>query len=475
MRLTACLAVTLLCLSGCGPSGAGTTPEPPSPPAPPNAVATVRVALSEGVPVKLRQGFLHGLTTGQISELTQDRITALQPGAWRVSNLFGTFEIVVQQQVQARFGTRVAFNLQDQFSAQWGNPVVVGPDCVANTPSHCFADYGQLKTAWSIFADQFMQSVVTRAAPVDQYDIFSEPGSTFKGVTQAQLFELLKIAHDAIRRVKPDAVIVAPSIERFDAVGLRAMADFAAASGVRIDALSWHELEGTPADVAAHVTAARQLASQAYATSPVLAPTQIHINEYGAPQNHLIPGWTLGWLAAFEASGVDVATRACWQATAVWSDCANGLNGLLLEDNSTPQPLYHVHRFWAALPAGRLPATSDTAGVVAIAARDGAGVALLLGRYSCGSGGKWCLGAGLPVADQPLAPLDLRIELDGLGSATAARASIECATNLATPGALSVPVNRAPVSAAVSAGRVKLTISSVGDGDVCAVRVVLSG
>lgn len=473
-------AMALLALGGCGagtPNAppAGQNPPPPAPPPPPaNAVAHLRVAADSSNPLKLRQGFLHGVSADRISSATLDRVNELKPGAWRMSNLFGAYDFVSLNQLRARLGTRVAFSLQDPFSERWGNPVVVGPDCVANNPSYCFASYSLLRQKWSDYVEQFMLSANAQAAGIDDFDIFNEPGSTFKGVTQAQLFELLQIAHDTIRRHKPAAVIVAPSIERFDEAGLNDMFNFLALNDLRIDAISWHELEGTPADVAAHVAAARQLISARFAVKPWLTPAEIHINEYSAPQNHLIPGWTVGWLAAFEAAGIDVATRACWQETPSWSDCANGLNGLLLEDNATPQPLYYVHRAWAALPPARLSVSSDTSGLVAIAAKGASSVTLLVGRYSCGKTGKWCVGAGLPAFDEPQSPLDVMVDLDGLGAAASATIVIECFANLAIAGALRAPSTQPAFTMPVSSGRLTIPLAGFSDGAACSVHVTLA-
>lgn len=265
----------LLLLAGCTAAAPDTAQQPTQPPVTPVPVAVLKVTSQSGTSVKLRQGFLHGLSSGRTSARTDDLIDALQPGAWRVSNLFGTHDYVEQRQLRSRFGTKVAFNLQDLFSARWGNPVVVGPDCVPNNPRHCFADYAALRQEWAAFVSQLMVTVEAHGgAGIDHYDLFSEPGSTFKGLSLEQIFDLLKVAHDEIRRHRPDAVIVAPSIERFDGPGLEAMLAFASVNNVRIDALSWHELEGSPGDVPGHIAEARRIVAAHFAVRPDLSPAR---------------------------------------------------------------------------------------------------------------------------------------------------------------------------------------------------------
>lgn len=462
----------LALLAGCGSDVPGRTP-PANLPAPaPVHSAVLTISAQGGTPVKLRQGFLHGLSKGRTSDTTDQLVDTLKPGAWRVSNLFGTHDYVEQRQLRHRFGTKIAFNLQDLFSAKWGNPIVVGPDCVANTPRHCFASFAELRSEWSAFVSQFMLAVQARGgAGIDHFDVFSEPGSTFKGLDRDQIFDLLKVAHDGIRKHRPDAVIVAPSIERFDGPGLDAMLAFAAANNVRIDALSWHELEGNPNDVPGHIAEARRIIDRRFPAKPGLAPRQFHINEYGPPQNHLIPGWTVGWLAAFETGGIDIANRACWQVLGGWTDCANGLDGLLLEDNATPQPLFHLHRAWAGIPPLRLRVDGQVPGLAAIAGRDSTGITLLVGRYSCGRSGKWCQGAPRPVRDEPVQPLDVRLEIGGLGPERAASVAMECYPNLAVAAALPAPQTLPGKVVPVGAGKAVIDLPGFPDGGACRIRI----
>lgn len=185
----------------------------------------------------------------------------------------------------------------------------------------------------------------------------------------------------------------------------------------------------------------------------------------------MIPGWTVGWLAAFEAGGVDVTNRACWPVARQWTDCANGLNGLLLEENVTPQPLYHLHKAWAELPPMRLPVAGQVPGLAAIAARDAGGVTLLVGRYSCGRQGKWCVGAPGPVHDNPALPVDLKLEIAGFGAARTASVAMECYPNLALASPLPVPERLPDRTVAVAGGIAAVDLPAFPDGAACRLRI----
>ncbi|MFZ5468572.1 MAG: hypothetical protein ACOZIN_03960 [Myxococcota bacterium] len=440
----------------------------------PDGGAALTVVGGSSASSRLRQGFLHGLSTNRITADTVRRVEELKPGAWRMSSYYGAYDFVTQNTLPARFGTQVVFNLNDVFSGTYGYPVVVGPNCIPNNPRHCFASYDELRQSWSDFMESFMLAVDAQNPAFDYYDLFAEPDWSWKGISAEQFFEIFKIAHDTIRRHRPEAKIVAPSLEKFNGPGLELFFQYAVDNDLRIDAVSWHEIYQTPAEVAGHVEAARNLIQTIFQAKPSLAVKELHINEYGPPQSHLVPGWTVGWLAAFEATGVDHANRGCWKETGGWSDCANGLNGLLLEDDSTPQPLFFVHRAYANLPPDRLEIQSHLPRLEALAGVDAAAgeLRLLVGRYSCGRTGRWCMGADLPVGGEETEPVDVIIEVTQypLGGALADIA-VDRIPNLGTTGALLAPTTLPRQQVNVTGSTLRFQIDQLRDGEVCSVIV----
>lgn len=408
------------------------------------------------------------MSSAHVAPGTLDRIEALRPGVWRVSNLYGTYDILRQSRLRSTFGTRFIYNLQDVFSAQWGFPVSVGPTCVSNSPRYCFSDYATLRTKWADFLEQFLTAAEAQNAPIDGWDVFSEPDWSWQGITEDQFYELFRLAHDTIRRHRPDAFLVAPSVSKYDETGLRRFLAFVASNGLRVNGVSWHEIEGGPEQVAEHARSARTVLVADFADAGALRPSELHINEYAPGQSHLVPGWTVGWLAAFEAARIDVVSRGCWPATASWTDCEDGLDGLLMQDNVTPQANYFVHQAWADLPASRWAVQSTAAGLSGVAGASDAGTDVLLGRASCGTGGAWCRGANAPSADEGFPPVDVDLVIEtthtGPVAATAERIP---GSGLAAP---STPVIEA-LDASVAPGNITVRIAALRDGEACVVHL----
>jgi hypothetical protein len=157
---------------------------------------------------------------------------------------------------------------------------------------------------------------------------------------------------------------------------------------MHFDAVSWHEIgadpaaPSTPAELERHVAVARRLLAERG-----FEGVEIHINEYSPPSSRLLPGWTVGWLAALERARVDAAMRACWQDTGAdgrtYSECdPGGLDGLLDPATGRPQAPYWVHLAYAAMTGNAVVATASGAGLSAFATTSKPGVAALVGRHS---------------------------------------------------------------------------------------------
>ncbi|MBC7941201.1 MAG: hypothetical protein H7Z19_15845 [Chitinophagaceae bacterium] len=82
----------------------------------------------------------------------------------------------------------------------------------------------------------------------------------------------------------------------------------------------------------------------------------------------------MAWFHYLEKAGVRHAVRACWNVTdpanGLWSNCWNGLNGLFMKDNRTPQALYWVFERYAQMLGRTLATTSTTPGDVVALARN---------------------------------------------------------------------------------------------------------
>ncbi|HSQ20633.1 MAG TPA: hypothetical protein VLR92_09685, partial [Blastocatellia bacterium] len=154
---------------------------------------------------------------------------------------------------------------------------------------------------------------------------------------------------------------------------------------LHLDAISWHELGNDPDVIAGHVETLKSF----FAMYPqICLPTcpEIHINEYQWEDTMFIPGYAVGWLKQLEAAKVDQANRACWGgdpgSSITYETCWYGFEGMLTPDNSSPQALYWVYKYYADLGDSRYAVQNAIPKVATIAGRLSDGrIGVLVGNY----------------------------------------------------------------------------------------------
>jgi hypothetical protein len=235
---------------------------------------------------------------------------------------------------------------------------------------------------WQDFVALCMNNSIATSRPVDYWSVWGEPDASFSG-TPAQYIEMFRRTDSVLHAIQPSAKLVGPDMIDFGIIEIMFAVDSLHAVGVHPAAYSWHEFGNAPEVIPSHVQQFKDsLVSRPWAGNP-----QIHIQEYGNPDNRLIPGWGVGWLYYFEQAKIDWASRACFNefdGVNTWDDCWNGLSGMYMMDGSTPQPLYWVHRAYADLNAsGRVNTTSDMIRTIALADKNNATeeMKIIVGRY----------------------------------------------------------------------------------------------
>ncbi|MHC4066552.1 MAG: FlgD immunoglobulin-like domain containing protein, partial [Planctomycetota bacterium] len=194
------------------------------------------------------------------------------------------------------------------------------------------------------------------------------------------------------------AKLIGPSIARFlpgdtEVAGILGfLSDLDEQYGVSLDAVSWHENDSAniggyfPEDIPQHAQIIRNGIEAIF--GPDYRP-QLHINEYAGSRVHLSPGWNVGYIYYLIESEIDGAMRSCWtvlsgQASELWSDCWDGLNGMFMNDALTPTHAYWVYQHYAKMAGGqRLLTVSTSPRTTVVAARDDGEEVLrtLVGRY----------------------------------------------------------------------------------------------
>ncbi|MHB8652121.1 MAG: hypothetical protein ACYC8S_03230 [Minisyncoccota bacterium] len=360
----------------------------------------------DGNSLTTRSFILQGLLAGNLGDnpapVTIDRISALKPAFWRLN---GESDFRIAQSM----GAKTTFVVSDPYAWQNGgysnlSPWKTSPGCP--TAWMCYEDY--LK--------KIVDSQKAHAISMDFFDVWSEPDWSWKG-SIGDLFTLASKTSSIISAGAPNAHIVFPSISDFHGFFNQGYTPEKfvrelVAKNIPIQALSWHEFY-MPEDVLGNVSQMRN----AIAKNPGIGNPQIHINEYSAGQNHLIPGWRVGWLYYLEKANVDWASMACWDRNKIIgekSECSSGLDGLFASDNKTPQHIYWVHKAYADLGHSRLSVTLSAPHTVAIASENISQekISLLIGRYSCGKNGNWCRNSNTQVTDQKMPPANVHIVVE---------------------------------------------------------------
>jgi hypothetical protein len=244
---------------------------------------------------------------------------------------------------------------------------------------------------WSAYS-QWITSTVTNllatGKEIDYWDIYNEPGgantyysaTAYASQTPALLLQQFLVAYRAIKAADPAAQVIGPELEYWaDYPGqygasahtfdMSTFLQFAAANGIQLAAITWHEILNTfgpnpeentllPSIIEDHVAQARAI----IASLPALGHPKIFITEFGMPEVQKIPGWDVAYLAALTNAGVDEASRSCWG-----EDCHEpDLDGLLYHNGKNPLPDYFDRVVYASMSGDMLStaSTSDTVSVL---------------------------------------------------------------------------------------------------------------
>ncbi len=340
-----------------------------------NALAPTTQATGAGL------GLTHGFTAETDPYKATDlgirhwRIPALDAERWWYADLLGATTTAILSDVWANWFTR--------------------PDGRIASP---WADWDAYRGWVTAVASWHLQNGVLP----DQWEVQNEPGVHVFDPALPPTTELLveqhRIAAEAIRSVIPGAKVVGPAVSPVlfghGVEDIEAFTSQAAAAGLRLDAIAWHENEGAsattdggPGAVLQHIADARAAMEAAG-----MGHLPIDITEFAAYHEQLQPGSIVGYFSAFARGGVRYAGTACWpraNAAGQWADSCfarpGTLDGLLLADGKTPTDAWWTYRAYNQLSvagARFLPTSVDDPATSAVATLSGATVRSLVGRHT---------------------------------------------------------------------------------------------
>ncbi|MGI8663268.1 MAG: hypothetical protein ACR2LQ_08685 [Acidimicrobiales bacterium] len=324
-------------------------------------------------------GSLHGIT----ASTDPARVTPLEPTAWRLSALdFPRFALA------HRYGGAITVILSDPWV----------------TATHNLAPWSN----WDFYrywVDLVVQAHIGQGALPDYWEIQNEPSAeTYTGAEPATadlVFQQHQVAAEVIRQRLPAAKILgpAPGYPNFG-FGLADVSGFvqrADSTGLHPAGVSWHEIgagclgycDGNPRAVLQHADDVRAV----LAAHPALAGVKLVVDEWGAPWSARQPGSVAGYLSSLASAGIDIANPACFAL-----DGTDGvsrlscfavpgtLDGLVLDDGTTPTDAWFVHRAYAQMtgPSARLLSSTiadpEASSIATIDATDT--IRVLLGRHT---------------------------------------------------------------------------------------------
>jgi hypothetical protein len=214
---------------------------------------------------------------------------------------------------------------------------------------------------------------------VVEWDIWEEPN--FHGwwkPSREQFFETYAHACRKLRALDPEAVIVGPSINRYDEDYLEAFLLYAKRHNVLPDVLSWHEIMNhhPPASIPDHVNEIRTFMRRKGIDVP-----KIVINELVSPNRQTSPGEHVWYFAAIEEAKVDGACRAGWleQDNSIFNAWRPMLAGLLTPDLE-PRSTWWACKYYADITGTLVQVKPDSSmtGIAGIDPEKGV-VQILLG------------------------------------------------------------------------------------------------
>ncbi|HZN13211.1 MAG TPA: fibronectin type III domain-containing protein [Acidimicrobiales bacterium] len=429
--------------------------------------ADVDTGTTTGPAVGRAQGLLLGYNASTNSTL----LNGLHVNQWRVS---------LGSSAHLKAETMPGVSITGSLSDAWRSSATSG---------------GKLQAPWAnwpryvSFVKQLVQQMKNQGRRVDYWDIQNEPLPTeFSAgpVPTAELwYEQYRVAYEAIKSVDPGAKIVGPSMTQMlwvgdanapDAVDVPTFMNYADAHNLRFDAYSWHELGigqagyyDSPQRIVDDVQAFRT----EVARHPNLGTPKVFINEVQPPNGFLVPGQVGGVLAALELSNVDQANSTCHQyATGpTIGMCDTGtLDGMLLDDQTTPRGIYWVRQQYATMTGDRLATLSSSPSLSVFATRPADGVyKVMVSRHAS------CVKA-------------VNVYCNQTTTATPAAAPVTLKLRTGTDRSAVVDVRMVPVgvgaqpalndvldaTTSTAGGLTSVTLPSVKDGDVYLLTVTVS-
>jgi len=189
------------------------------------------------------------------------------------------------------------------------------------------------------------------------FDVWNEPDlSTSYDGSQSQFFDTFKAAHDAIRAVWPQALILGPSTANYNSGWNSAFLSYCTTNSLTVDAFAYHEfVDSDPSVIPSHISAIKTLV----ASNPNVGVKKYYLTEHTRDTSWMNPGDCLNYLYYMGEAGVHGAIRACWNNLSSVNSCFdNSIDNLVDSATGNPHAVYYAYSWYAEIKKALVACTS---------------------------------------------------------------------------------------------------------------------
>ncbi|WP_439130895.1 sulfatase-like hydrolase/transferase [Polaribacter sp.] len=168
-------------------------------------------------------------------------------------------------------------------------------------------------------------------------------------LNKKRFFETYKKGVLKVKSLYPNAIIVGPSINKFDPSYLKDFLIYAKKNNVLPNYLAWHEIieQHYPQQIPIHVNKIRFIMKQNGITE-----IPIQINKFVSEKRQTSVSQQILYLSNLEKAKVHSAARACWREKEnnnIFNGWSAMLNGLLTAKDFKPRATYWPYRYYGAM------------------------------------------------------------------------------------------------------------------------------
>lgn len=286
-----------------------------------------------------------------------------------------------------------------------------------NVPPTPWSDW----TRYTGWVRATVQNVLASGQRVDYWDVYNEPGwfnyyshDDFESETPQELLQQFLVTYQTIKSVDPSAAIIGPSLgamyfsplppnQTTHEPDMTTFLDFAAAHGLQLAAVAWHENGMPPYWIYNDAMKVEALIR----SHPQLGDPPMFLDEYGSSRTQPIPGWDVGFLSMITDVGFLSAVRSCWDTCTLAT-----LDGLLMDGGRAPTSEYYVRTTYARMSGTMIKASGTDQFVPALGSisADGHQVVALIGRSQGCAVESWCTSNWWPGVS-PVGPMSVRVSV----------------------------------------------------------------